>query len=266
LLNRVITLGATGLPAAVVVTAPASEFSVLPRQDTDLLCADGIRLELYPSAGSPPILLSATGPPATRLDGPGHASWFVVSTAVVGTATITVNVSMTLSLEGYMEGKLTLSSAPTQTNLDDVRLVISVGALHGLMRMGMDEEALPVQAAPPITWRWGAPVHMSSAVWVGSTAAGIRLHLKGDSPFWDSPAPNPALISPPAEWGALNGTGGCNVTASAGGAVITAFTGQQQLGASKLSLHFDLTVTPFHAANQTEHWGLRHFQVCATPA
>ena len=97
--------------------------------------------------------------------------------------------------------------------------------------------------------------------------AGVKLHLKGEGPYWDSPAPNPELISPPPEWGAADGAGGCNVSAAAtgdgGGADMIAFTGPQRINSSSnpLTLRFDLTITPFRTANQTEHWGLRHFQV-----
>ena len=88
---------------------------------------------------------------------------------------MTVNVSMTLSMEGYIDAYVSLLSSPSAVNLSDIHLVVPVGALHGLTRMGMLNEALPVSNDTSIHWKWSAPRHMSSSVWVGSVDAGVRL-------------------------------------------------------------------------------------------
>lgn len=262
ILNRDVILGTLGFPVAVNVTTPATMHGALPSRTTPILDDGGIHLEVYLTENQPPLNFTAHGCPVVNLTGPGRAMWSAVSTVTVGTLSLTANVTMTLSFEGYMDAQIDLT-ASIPTNVSDIRLITPIRAADGLIRMGMDMEALPVSTGAPIMWRWGAPSKMSSAVWVGSPSAGVRLHLKGSGPFWDSPAPNPDLIDPPTEWGAVSGAGGCNVTARAtGGACLTAFTGQQLLSQTPVSLHYDMTITPFKTANQTEHWGLRHFQVC----
>ena len=42
---------------------------------------------------------------------------------------------------------------------------------------------------------------------------------------------------------------------------MAAFTGPKVLTGGGVALHFDLIVTPFKAANESQHWRLRHYQV-----
>lgn len=166
ILNRNIVLGCNGLPVAIDVSSPASAHGVLPERHYALLRDGGVRLELYTSSSGSPVELTASARPTVRVDGPGTVLWWSASSGKVDASTVTVNVSMTLSLEGYVDAMITLSASPTPVNVSDVRLVIPVGALHGLTRMGMNHEALPLATGGPIAWRWSAPAHMSSSVWV----------------------------------------------------------------------------------------------------
>lgn len=97
---------------------------------------------------------------------------------------------------------------------------------------------------------------------------------------------NNSAVSPetptPVEWGGgPSSVGGCNVTANhaTGEVTIAAYTGPTTLNISSsgsdrrgsdssststsgsLDLHFDMSVTPFKTANQSQHWSLRHYQV-----
>jgi hypothetical protein len=132
----------------------------------------------------------------------------------------------------------------------------------------------PYHASSALSSVCAPRVHANTRRFHIRSALKVKLHLKGKGSYWDSPAPNPSLIQPPPEWGAANGAGGCNVTASVpsggdpgSGADVVAFTGPQLVGdaTTPLILRFDLTLTPFRTANQTEHWRLRHFQVLFPP-
>ena len=266
ILNRAIEVGADGWIRGVTVNRPASAHGVLAAKSIQLLTDGGIHASVV-VADAPVPLAPAAQAPTLRRDGPGQVSWWAVSSGRVGSVTVTANVSMSLGLDGYIDARVSLThSGGSSLKIDDVIIGYGIRPIHGLARMGMDREAAPVAAAMPasgdIRWRWSM-AKRSSSVWVGSAQAGMRLHLKGASPFWDSPAIDPELPNPP-EWGS-GGSGGCNVTAPAsvlGGATVSAFTGPTLVpNGSALALHFDLMITPFRTANATQHWSLRHFQV-----
>lgn len=173
ILNRNIALACDGLPVAIDVTSPASSHGVLPERHYALLRDGGVRLELHTLSSASPVVFTAAARPTVRVDGPGTVVWWSVSSAKVNASTVTLNVSMTLSLEGYVDAVVTLSASPTPVNVSDIRLIIPVGTLHGLTRMGMNNEALPLATGGPIAWRWSAPTHMSSSVWVRACATSI---------------------------------------------------------------------------------------------
>lgn len=180
---------------------------------------------------------------------------------------------MWLEMDGFIDAQLELESVGGTIELDDVVLRYCVPAMHGMSWMGMDRKAEPVPAGTAsgnvsdgrsIIWRW-SQAHRSSSAWAGSAEAGVRLHLKGASPLWNSPAVDPSLL-PPVEWGGLSGSGGCNLTTRSDGSVdIAAFAGPTTLrtgtSGNATTLHFDLLITPFKTADQRQHWSLRHFQV-----
>ncbi len=273
ILNREVHVGADGLPRRVMVRRPASAHGVLRAQTTELLGAAGVHLSVWVGGERWPFIAEASAPTVIR-DGPGQVHWWALSRAVSphaatpggpkGGATMTANVSMSLGLDGYMDATLALTSVEGALAVEDVVLGFGVRPLHGLSRMGMDHEGAPIvpnTTRSDVRWRWST-TKRSSSVWLGSAAAGIRLHLKGEGPLWDSPQVDPSLPNP-AAWGA-DGRGGCNLSAPStaeGEAVVAAFTGPTILGADALRLSFDLLLTPFKTPNETLHWALRHYQV-----
>jgi hypothetical protein len=128
-----------------------------------------------------------------------------------------------------------------------------------------------------LAWRWDAALP-NNQIWIGSDRAGLKLHLKGSGlvdgeDAWDSPLFKFTEDQIPPSWG-NEGKGGCNLTAmptatdstSPPGALLSPFSGPLTLPAAHappLTFTFDMSVTPFKTPNQTQHWGLRHFQVFA---
>ena len=126
---------------------------------------------------------------------------------------------------------------------------------------------------------------------VGSPSAGLRVELKDDNdPHRDAAIPSYPVL--PLSW-SNGGKGGANLSAvqagveeadvsseapsnarstpgaTALGAVLGAYTGPYTLMPAVLPpsingsrvFRWDMSVTPFKPRNETQHWGLRHFQV-----
>ena len=188
---------------------------------------------------------------------------------------VTANVSMSLELDGYIDAKIRLSifSCATSSeskcvlNLADIVISQTLSNQQGLMWMGLDGKAEPITGnVTNKHWKW-SQTKRSSAVWVGSAEAGLRFHLKGADKDWDSPSVELMLLCQPPLNGEGHhaGAGGCNATANPRTSEVTlaAYTGATSLknADDSLSLHFDMSITPFKTANQSQHWSLRHFQV-----
>jgi hypothetical protein len=128
----------------------------------------------------------------------------------------------------------------------------------------------PPQPRPPspsnsTVWRWdGMPAsgNGDNAVWIGSTAAGLRLFLKGDDPLWQAGVPfdSRATPEPPVSW-YNNGSGGVEVDNK--GSVV-AFSGVHLLPASQpVSFAWSILVTPVRPFNLSAHFQERWAQLGA---
>ena len=302
ILNREIVIGngsdldgaatTAGLPARITVTRAASRHGTLPAKSIELLSAP-VRLELVGGGGVPlspvgrssspgPVAGCTQGPPKFTTNGEGLVSWY----AAIGYHSpasssegggVCVGVRMSITMEGLVSGSVTLAATADQVSLSDIRLTVALAKQHGLSWMGLDargqsgaEDGGLSLGKGDIAWTWKTN-SKSNQLFVGSAVAGLKLRPRGNTTEWLSPIErfyDEGMILPD-EWGANNGRGGINASATkAGGATVVIFTGPQTVGASSsssstgpLTLNLELTVTPFKTPNETQHWSLRHFQV-----
>ena len=119
-----------------------------------------------------------------------------------------------------------------------------------------------------VLWRWdGMPTsgNGDNAVWLGSTAAGLRLYLKGDDPLWQAGVPydSRATPEPPVSW-YNNASGGMTVDSKGTAA---AFSGRHSLAAGEsMSFAWSMLVTPVRPFNFTAHFKERWAQLGAPAA
>ena len=121
----------------------------------------------------------------------------------------------------------------------------------------------PNASSTPVVkdWKWDG-VNGNNAVWVGSSAAGVRLFLKGPEDEWQAAVPYDSRATPPLPplWSA----GGGGITLLKNGTV-TGYTGlistAGRTSASPLVLRFSLVATPVRPLNLTKHFASRYAQL-----
>ena len=112
----------------------------------------------------------------------------------------------------------------------------------------------------PIVWHWDG-MNGNNAVWVGSSAAGLRLFLKGDEDIWQAAVPFDSRTTPPNPPAWSNGGAGGIVLDRETGAV-TAFTGGRGLAVGEaLTLRFSLMATPVRPLDLPKHFSERYAQL-----
>lgn len=275
LLNRRVTLGPIGLPTAVRVTRPASAHGVVRARDIELL-AKPVSLAFI--RGGAPLVLNVRQSAAITKRTLASISW----TAVFEVGTVAVKLNGTLHFDGYIDFVFELSSdivdrvgaAESLVVFDDIQLNVEwlPQGKERLLLMGMGVVSAPFETNTSLTWRWST-AHRNNFMWAGSASAGIKLQLKDDNdPHRDAAIKSYSTL--PLSWD-NHGRGGANISAvgtGAGaplGANFAAFTGPFTLGPvvkppltnGSRTFRFDMTITPFKPRNESQHWGLRHFQV-----
>ena len=109
-----------------------------------------------------------------------------------------------------------------------------------------------------IDWSWDGQ-NGNNGAWVGSSAAGVRLFLKGESDLWQAAVPFDSRQTPlpPPSWDA-NGGGGITLRSNG---TVRAFTGSQNLTAdAPLVLRWSLLATPTRPVDLAKHFAERYVQ------
>jgi hypothetical protein len=135
--------------------------------------------------------------------------------------------------------------------------------------MGMNQLGQAFESSTHVAWKWSM-ARQNNFMWAGSPSAGLKVKLKDDNdPHRDAAIPQYSVL--PLSW-ANGGLGGVNISANPGaplGASLVAYTGKYTLtpavkvpstNGSRV-FRWDMSVTPFKARNESQHWNLRHFQV-----
>ena len=259
ILGRSLTIGASGLP---------QDITAVRKIGSGIFALSG-----WTFAPDGPALSNQTR---------SEVSWTARGTdSSVG---CTINVTGSLSFEGYLDMAISISAAKPTTLPDfSVSAVLRAPYLAGLGRAGrkLGAAAWPLANIPPtgataaaasgcaennslpLQFKWNESA--APMLWVGDMDGGMRIKWKGPGTAWDNPA-----FQGVASW-ANGGAGTFTVTnASSAGAGasdlvrVVASTGPLKLDTSApVSFHFDLCITPFKprevAAN--EHFQSRYFQI-----
>eukprot|EP01048_Picozoa_sp_COSAG05_P015088 COSAG05_NODE_1778_length_4099_cov_2.396000_1_plen_958_part_00 len=292
LLNRRVTLGASGLPSAVTVTRPASAHGVIAAREIHLL-AKPVSLAFISSSsgggaggdgGRAPLPLTVVKPATVVKHSAATVGW--TAEFVAGPAHVVLNG--TIHMDGYIDFVFELSraasaSAASSFTLSDIQLLIEwlPQPRETLMLAGMGVVSGALEPNASVAWKWST-AHRNNFMWAGTASAGLKVQLKDDNdPHRDAAIKSYTVL--PLTWD-NGGRGGANITAlstttsSTGGkaaapadlgASFTAFTGEYTLSpavpppatSGSRVFRFDLSVTPFKPRNESQHWGLRHFQV-----
>ena len=280
LLNRRVTVGPDGLPSAVQVIRPPSAHGVIATRTIELL-AKPVSL-VFIQAGAP-LPMKVTTPSHVTKSSAATVGWS--AEFVCGPARVVLNGS--LHMDGYLDFVFELSDASIPTDdenddgasflLDDIQLEIEwlpqPDEKSGMMLMGMGVVSGPVEKNTSVAWHWSTYTK-NNFMWAGTASAGMKLQLKDDNDLHRDAAIKSYSVLP-LTWD-NKGRGGTNITAvaasagaSALGTKAVAFTGpytlppkvEPPLSNGSRVFRFDLSVTPFRARNESQHWGLRHFQV-----
>ena len=151
LLNRRVTIGANGLPAAVTVTRPASAHGVIAARKIELL-AQPVTLELLRAGAAIPATVRT--PAKVWRQTPATVDWS--SVFVAGPAQITVNG--TLHFDGYMDFAATFASATASDTfeVDDIRLRVEwkPQPKDRLFFMGLGVLGHAMPANDSLAWKW----------------------------------------------------------------------------------------------------------------
>jgi hypothetical protein len=110
-------------------------------------------------------------------------------------------------------------------------------------------------------WRWDG-INGNNAVWIGSSAVGTRLFLKGSSPEWQAAVPFDSRATPPLNdllWH-NGGQGGVRVYENG---TVQAYTGAVSAPApgSSLELKFSILGTPVRPLDLAKHFSERYAQL-----
>ena len=212
-------------PAAAL--AGGRRFSAAPLTAAEPTAAEVARW----SAG----LVSSSG--ELKLDVSGE--WWFDSQAMI-TATLSAPAGNEFSIE-VTEAALTVDLADALATY--------------LMGLGVAGEDLDL--ATPLSWTWAAGLG-NYMVWMGDTAAGVRIKLVGEAAGFESAQHILSQADLPPSW-ANGGGGGVRVSKAA---VFEAYSGTRKLmpGAS-VSFAFELLLTPCKPLDPTAHWKMRYYQV-----
>jgi hypothetical protein len=271
-LNKVVTLGPGGLPAAITVATPKVRAGANVTRFKSLL-ATPVAFTLYDVSGAP-VPAAVSSPVAVTSLTNSSVAWSASSTATLpGGGTVRIDVTGSLWFESFGNYAVTLTAtSPAAVALSDARLAytLSPDVLTYVAGMGLQGSAWPTTPDPSTglawSWRWnaGAP---SARVWGGRVDAGMLLSLRGPEPAWESPMyaqDFPVVPYVPDTWGGVGAAGTGNaygVNATVGGE-IAAFSGPRTLAPGvPVTFYFDLALTPSKTLDMRAHWAMRTFQV-----
>ena len=112
-----------------------------------------------------------------------------------------------------------------------------------------------------VDWAWDG-VNGNNAVWTGSSAAGLRLFLKGAEPEWQAAVPFDSAQTPPIANLSWNNGGRGGITLYYNGTV-KAYTGPITAAAGsggKVELRFSVMATPVRPLDLAKHFKERYGQ------
>eukprot|EP00656_Telonema_subtile_P028844 TRINITY_DN3152_c0_g1_i3.p1 TRINITY_DN3152_c0_g1~~TRINITY_DN3152_c0_g1_i3.p1 ORF type:complete len:566 (+),score=72.24 TRINITY_DN3152_c0_g1_i3:701-2398(+) len=183
-------------------------------------------------------------------------SWEATQTA----PGLELHTSAELDASGYADFTVKLSSSlPEGVQGLSVQLEMLV---HAQMAMGLGVLGGYIEDFVNSTemrdWKWDGQ-NGNNAVWLGSTAAGLRLFLKGADDEWQAAVPfdSHASPEPPASWD----NGGMGGIAVATNGTVLAYTGEYPDPNRTVVLQFSIMATPVRPLDLPKHYSERYAQL-----
>lgn len=169
-------------------------------------------------------------------------------------------------VNSYGSSVSVLNASGSQAGMDAKQAVDGVTVFDEAAKKGWDcaFAPLPGSGPPPPPdptvakdWAWDG-VNGNNGVWVGTSASGVRLFLKGEEPEWQAAVPFDSTATPSiAELSWHNGGKG-GITLHKNGTIV-AYTGATSLGAGqRLQLRFSVLITPVRPLDLGKHFGERY--------
>jgi hypothetical protein len=249
-LGRRVRIGKTGFPEQIQ-SLFAPEVTHILKEDRDILSSP---IELIVEDEENHILLWEEKEPAIVKIRPGAVGWKAASQ----TGVLTLDCSVRLECDGFLEFKVKLSSAK-DIELRDIRLEIPVikDVAKYAMGMGIKGGLRP----ETFQWKWDQKKNQDS-VWIGDVNAGLQVSFRAENysrPLNTNFYLSKPLNMPPSWYN--SGKGGCRIEESGKDSVlITSFSGPRTIKADEpLFFHFNLLLTPFKTIDAQSHWKNRFY-------
>ena len=186
-----------------------------------------------------------------------------VSTSHNNEMSVTASVDATGYFD-YTVDFVSQSDAPGSVNFVLRIPNFANNSVYGLglgRRGGLLKNFAGPSGAFPIEWKWAGLRNGENGVWIGTTRAGLRLYLKGDSDLWQAGVPFDSSATPPIPQSWANGkSGGIRVLQNG---TVEAYTGGVAgvKKGKKISFKFSMMITPTKNVDLEKHWGLKYAQL-----
>jgi hypothetical protein len=195
-----------------------------------------------------------------KQDAPSSVSWSVTNTAPEAE----LACSGRLEFDGFVEYQLTLR-VKKHLKVKDIRLEVPMQKEKAKYVMGLNHEG--GLRPSTLSWMWDTTKNQDM-LWIGDVNGGMRLKWKAENyirPLINIYYAYGPLRLPPS-WG-NGGKGGVNLTESAGGVLLTAFSGSRELKPGQ-ALHYDfeMLITPMKVVDTDVRWSDRYFHGGGTSA
>jgi hypothetical protein len=250
LVNKNISIGATGLPVQVAVKRTVTRRGHNITRIIDVFADAGgaPRFSITNAVGAA-VSMRVTRPATVVNHTASSAAWLSIWDGGGITATLTG----TIDFDSYATFTLDLQpSDPSQdASIGGMEFSFVPAPAIAQFMCGLGTDAASLRA---LNWTWDhiAPKG-NNRVWIGRPDAGVYFHMRGPEALWEAPYPSVPYI--PAAWSA--GSGGARVASSG---AVTAFSGAQNVSGGA-QIVFDLAFTPSKPLDLRSHWQQRYLQI-----
>ncbi len=256
LLGRLLTLGETGLPAAITSYFDSS-VTKIRTVGREILSAP-IKFVLVRDDGHE-LQLKASQFHFTKAE-PDVVEWM----ALLASEEVSMNVHGHIEADGHIELRCELS-ATRETSLKDIRMEIPRTEDSTVYAMGLGMYG--GKAPESIDWHWDAAHKHQDALWLGDVNAGLRVQWRAENyvrPMVNIHYVKQPLKDPPSWSG--NGIGGVTLNRATQAVLVSAYSGARVVKPGH-SMHFDadLSITPFKTLNTEAQWRDRYYHVGGVP-
>ena len=252
MLGKTLTVNDHGMLYQATVRNDATTGAAYVRPATDTLASPITFNVVSRLSGPRPYTYNLTRTSTTSM----KASW--TSTALLPGGEEELRIEGSADATGYTDYTVTFTNKGAEGDLS-FELLIPNSVNNSVLGMGLGVNGGALKNFGGKIWSWDG-INGNNGVWIGTTRAGVRVSLKGESDLWQAAEPYDSHSAPPTpeSWGNA-GKGGVTVAENGTVSCFTGFRTVKKNGV--LTFKFSVMITPVRPMDLKKHFNSRYAQL-----